>query len=152
MHNVFEPRRFAMRFADDQDSVRVYRAKQQRQWRITFHPKEVHSLFDELIHRRWGQARWEPKVDVLKIASGYVVEADIPGVEEDALDIGVHGRRITIRGERLTNRSDGRMGVLVCERPDGPFYRVIQFTEVIEDFDLKKSMSKGVLTLVLTKA
>jgi len=136
----------------DENSVRVYRTKQLRQWRITFHPREVHSLFDELIHRRWGQAKWQPKVDILKIASGYVVEADIPGVEEDSVDVGVHGRYITIQGRRLTSRSDRRAGVLVCERPDGPFSRVIRFSEILEGFRLQKSMARGVLTLILTKA
>ena len=141
-----------MEIPDDRNSVRVYRTKQSRQWRITFHTRDVHSLFDELIHRRWGQAKWQPKVDILKIASGYVVEADIPGVEEDSVDIGVPGRYVTIQGRRLTSRSDGRAGVLACERPDGPFSRVIRFGEIIEGFRLQRSMAKGVLTLILTKA
>jgi HSP20 family protein len=119
---------------------------------MTFHPGEVHSLFDELIHRRWGRAKWQPRTDILKIASGYVVEADIPGVDEESVEIGVHGSCLTIEGRRVTSRSEGRMGVLVCERPDGPFLRVIRFREVIEDFRLQKSMDRGVLTLVLTKA
>jgi HSP20 family protein len=141
-----------MGFANERKSVRVYRTKHLRQWRIAFRPKEVHSLFDEIIHRHWGEAKWQPKVDVLRIASGYVVEADIPGVEEDSVEIGVHGRYVTIRGRRVTSRSDGRLGVLVCERPDGLFSRVIQFSEIVEDFNLQKSMSRGVLTLILTKA
>jgi HSP20 family protein len=141
-----------MEFADERDSVRIYRAKQMRQWRITFHPRAVNSLFDELIHRHWGQAKWQPKIDILKIASGYVVEADIPGVEEDSVDISVHGRCVTIEGRRPTSRSEGRPGVLICERPDGPFSRVIQFGEIVEGFRLQKSMTKGVMTLVLTKA
>jgi HSP20 family protein len=91
-------------------------------------------------------------VDILKIASGYVVEADIPGVEEDSVEIGMHGRYVTIMGRRVTSRSDGRAGVLVCERPDGPFSRVIQFGEIVEGFKLQKSMTRGVLTLILTKA
>ncbi len=140
-----------MKSADEHNSVRMYRAKRVRQWQVAFHPREVHSLFDELIHRHWGRAKWQPKTDVLKIASGYVVEADIPGVDEDSVDIGIHGRTLTIEGRRLTSRSEGRVGILVCERPDGLFSRVIHFGEIIEGFTLQKSMTKGVLTLVLTK-
>ena len=140
-----------MESADERDSVRMYRAKRARQWQITFHPRDVHSLFDELIHRRWGRAKWQPKVDVLKIASGYVVEADIPGVDEDSVEVGIHGRCLTIEGRRLTSRSEGWVGVLVCERPTGPFSRVIRFGETLEGFRFQKSMAKGVLTLVLTK-
>ena len=140
-----------MESADERDSVRMYRAKRVRQWQIALHPREVHSLFDELIHRHWGRAKWRPKTDVLKIASGYVVEADIPGVDEDSVEVGIHGQCLTIEGRRLTSRSEARVGVLVCERPDGPFWRVIRFGEIIEGFRLQKSMAKGVLTMVLTK-
>jgi len=140
-----------MGFADEPKSVRLYRTKHLRQWRITFQPRDVYSLFDELIHKRWGQAKWQPKVDVLKISSGYVVEADIPGVEEDSVDVRVHGRHVTIIGRRTTSRSDGRVGVLVCECPEGLFSRVIQFREIVEDFRIQRSLAKGVLTLVLTK-
>jgi HSP20 family molecular chaperone IbpA len=141
-----------MESADKRDSVRMYRAKRVRQWQITFHPREVHSLFDELIHRRWGRAKWQPKIDILKIASGYVVEADIPGVDEDSVEVAIQGRCLTIEGRRPTRRSQARAGVLVCERPDGPLLRVIHFGEIIEGFRLQKSIAKGVLTLVLTKA
>ncbi len=140
-----------MESADEPKGVRMYWAKRSRQWQITFRPREVNSLFDELIHRRWGRAKWQPKIDILKIASGYVVEADIPGVDEDSISVGMHGRCLTIEGRRPTSRSEGRAGVLVCERPEGPLSRVISFGEIIEGFKLQKSMAKGVLTLVLTK-
>ena len=141
-----------MKYADDRKNVRIYRAKRLSQWQMTFHPGEVHSLFDEIIHRRWGRAKWQPRIDILKIASGYVVEADIPGVDEESVEIGVRGSCLTIEGRRPTSRSEGRAGVLVFERPHGPFMRVIRFGEVIEGFRLQKSMARGVLTVVLTKA
>jgi HSP20 family protein len=152
MHNSGQVRRLAMEFADESNRIRVYRAKQVRQWRIAFHCKEVQSLFDELIHRRWGQARWQPKIDVLKIAAGYVVEADIPGVDEESVEVDVRGCYLKIEGRRFTSRSRGRSGMLVCERPEGPFSRVIEFAEVVEGFSLQRSLKKGVLTLILTKA
>jgi HSP20 family molecular chaperone IbpA len=140
-----------MEFAGDPDNVRVYRTKQVRQWRITFQPREVHTLFDELIHRRWGRAAWQPRVDVLRIASGYVIEADVPGVDEDSIEITVRGRNVTMNGRRVTRRSEVHTAVLLCERPDGPFSRVIQFNEIVEGFRVQKSMGKGVMTLILTR-
>jgi HSP20 family protein len=141
-----------MKSADDRDSVRVYRARHVRQWHVAFHPREVSSLFDELIHRRWGRARWQPKVNILRIASGYVVEVDIPGVDEDSIEVGIRGQYLTVEGNRETGRTDSRVGILVCERPDGPFSRVMKFAETIENFRLQKSLNRGVLTLILTKA
>jgi HSP20 family molecular chaperone IbpA len=152
MHNMGVARRFTMEPVDERDDFSVYRTKRLRQWQITFHPGEVHSLFDELIHRHWGRARWQPKIDVLRIASGYVVEADIPGVDEDSIDVGIRGNNLTIEGRRSPRLFERRVGVLVCERPEGSFSRVIQFAESIEGYSLRKSMTQGVLTLILTKA
>jgi len=63
---------------EDRKGIRIYRSARVRHWRLSFHPGDVHSLFDELIHRRWGRAKWQPNIDVLKTTTGYVVEVDLP--------------------------------------------------------------------------
>ena len=136
---------------EEHDGIRIYRSTGIRQWRLSFQPGDVHSLFEELIHRRWGRTRWQPDTDVLRTTTGYIVEVDLPGVDEESVIVGIHGRYLTIEGRRVTGRTEGRAAILVCERPEGPFSRVIQFREVIEGFEIRRSMSKGVLTLLLTR-
>jgi HSP20 family molecular chaperone IbpA len=135
----------------ERNSIRIYKTTGIRQWRLSFQPGDVHSLFEELIHRRWGRARWQPDTDVIKTATGYVVEVDLPGVDEESVSVTVLGRYLTIEGRRSTGRTEGRAVILVCERPEGPFSRVIQFREDIEGFEIRKSMTGGVLTLLLTR-
>jgi HSP20 family protein len=138
--------------SDKHNGVRIYGSARVRQWRLSFHPGDVHSLFDELIHRRWGRARWRPAADVLKTTTGYVVEVDLPGVDEESVRVTVRGRYLSIEGRRLTGRSEGGAAAVVCERPEGPFSRIVQFGEVIEGFKIQQSMTRGVLTLVLTRS
>lgn len=140
-----------MRSPDEKEGLRIYRSRRMSRWRLTFQPGDVNSLFDELIHRRWGRARWQPNTDVLKTATGYVVEVDLPGVEDGSVKVALRGRYLSIEGRRLTSKSAGHAPVLVCERPEGRFSRVIQFGEIIEGFKVNDSMAKGVLTLVLTR-
>ena len=141
-----------MRRPDEHEGLRIYRSKQTSRWRLTFQPGDVHSLFEELIHRRWGRTRWQPSTDVLRTATGYVVEVDLPGVEAESVEVTLSGRFLTIEGGRATARSSGQVVALVSERPEGRFSRVIQFGEMIEDFKVSKGLVRGVLTLVLTRA
>jgi HSP20 family protein len=141
-----------MRRPDEHEGLRIYRSKHLSRWRLTFRPGEVHSLFDELIHKRWGRTSWHPNTDVVRTATGYVVEVDLPGVEAEAVEVAVHGRFLTIEGRRVTARSSGEAAALICERPEGRFSRVIQFGEVIDGFKVDKGLVRGVLTLVLTRA
>jgi HSP20 family molecular chaperone IbpA len=144
-------RRFIMKSADEPKGIRVYRSRHLRQWRLSFRPDDVNLLFEELIHRRWGRAKWQPKIDVLRTTTGYVIEIDLPGVDEGSVEVALRGRYLTVEGRRDTSRSGGQATVLVCERPEGRFSRVIQFGEIVEDFKVTESMERGVLTLVLTR-
>jgi HSP20 family protein len=140
-----------MKSPGDREGVRIYRSKHVRHWRLKFQPRDVHSLFEELIHRRWGRTRWQPDTDVLKTTTGYVIEVDLPGVDEESVEVTLRGRYLTIEGGRVTGRSAGQAAALVCERPEGRFFRVIQFDDIVESFNITQSLAKGVLTLVLTR-
>jgi HSP20 family protein len=140
-----------MRSPGEREGLRIYRSKNVSQWRLAFQPGDVHSLFDELIHRRWGGTRWQPNTDVLRTATGYVIEMDLPGVDAEAVEVTLHARYLTVKGGRVTARSSGQAAALVCERQAGRFSRVIQFAEIIEGFKVSKNLARGVLTLVLTR-
>jgi HSP20 family molecular chaperone IbpA len=140
-----------MELSDERNEIRLYRKRWLREWQIHFHPREVDSLFEELIHKRWGRSKWQPKTDVLRTAAGYVVEMDLPGVEEDVIRVIIRGRYLAVEGRRVTGRSARPEGIMLCERPEGFFSRGFEFAENLEDYHVQKSVRNGVLTLVLTR-
>jgi HSP20 family molecular chaperone IbpA len=140
-----------MKPPEDREGSIVRKSGEVTRWRFTFQPGAVHSLFEELIHRRWGQARWRPDTDVFKTPVGYVILVDLPGVEEDSVKVSLRGRHLLIEGRRVTRRSVSIGTVMVSERREGRFWRDIQFSEVVENFSVSESMGSGVLRIVLTR-
>src|SRR3970282_1166674 len=76
--------------------------------------REVERLFDEIIHRPWGFCRdvrgWNPSVDLYETADAFILEADLPGVKADDLQIDVENNFVVLRGWRSLEKdqSDGQ--------------------------------------------
>src|SRR5216110_2920517 len=59
--------------------------------------QEVDRLFDELIYRPWGcshtgEAEWQPQLDLYETDTAFILEADLPGVEEKEVSVAVEDR------------------------------------------------------------
>lgn len=113
---------------------------------------EIESLFEELIHRTWGRAEWRPEMDVAETTDAFVIEADLPGVNPDAIQVRADSRRVTIEGER--RQSDALRGgrAHLMERPTGRFSRTFEFSIRIDAEKIHKQYTHGVLSLTIQKA
>lgn len=91
-----------------------------------------------------GEA-FTPLADVEESDDAYTVEVELPGVKKDDMEIGISGRRITVRGERKERQ---RVGMLRRrERVVGRFeYEVVLPGEVEED-GVEAHLDEGVLTI-----
>ncbi|MBI1817406.1 MAG: Hsp20/alpha crystallin family protein [Deltaproteobacteria bacterium] len=72
--------------------------------------EEIDRLFDELIHRRWGPAsRQVVPTEIREVADGWLIELSIEGLRAADLRVEVHGRTLTISGQRRREqaRSEG---------------------------------------------
>jgi HSP20 family protein len=100
---------------------------------------------DNLYARAWDGmpvAVWEDE-DLIH------VEAELPGMSEQDLDITVHKGMLFIRGERKPQ--EGRT-YLVNGRFYGRFERAIALPEAVNTDGVKASLSCGVLTVTLPKS
>jgi len=116
-----------------------------------FRQYEIHTLFDELIHRPWGRARWNPPVDIRETRESFVIEIDLPGVEPQDVRIVAEDRTLTIEGRRELRPCDDDRTTHLCERPDGGFTRMFEFAEVIEKETIESLWRNGVLILTVPK-
>jgi HSP20 family protein len=95
-------------------------------------------------------AGWVPAVDIEELEDAYVVEADVPGVKREDVNIEVTGNELTISGEIKVREREGI--IRRRTRRVGEFeFRVVLPNEVNpEGVDAK--LNDGVLTVRIPKA
>ena len=98
---------------------------------------------------------WLPPVDVYETESAFVIEADLPGVHRENVDIQFDRGALTITGTRaatLPAREKGQLRVFVGERASGGFSRSIRLPEHVDADKIEASYADGVLTLTVPKS
>jgi len=93
-----------------------------------------------------GEGVWNPPFDVTEDADQILLEADLPGVPQEKIDIQVVDGVLTVKGERKLDRPSGRL-----ERVSGTFERSFKLPPTIDTENIAASMKDGVLTLKLPK-
>ncbi len=91
-----------------------------------------------------------PEVNIFETQDGYVLEAEMPGVNKDGLEITVAGNEISIIGRRSTETATGEP--LFRERAAADFRRVFELDPAIDTSKINAKMNQGVLTLTLPKS
>ena len=109
--------------------------------------------FDEMTRSFFGDN--EPglfRTDVRDTGDAYLVEADLPGVKKEEINIDIDGDRLSITAQRNTSKdekdSDGN--IIRRERYSGSFSRSFDVSN-IRTQDITASYEDGVLTLQLPK-
>jgi HSP20 family protein len=93
-----------------------------------------------------------PPFNVFSDKDGVLLIAEAPGIDAQTLNLTVHGRSVTISGERKSDEPKDKASYHRRERPVGKFSRSIQLPE---DLDLGKAEAKyeaGLLTVRVPKA
>jgi HSP20 family protein len=91
-----------------------------------------------------------PEVNIFETPEGYLIEAEMPGVNKDGLEITIEGNEITILGRRTEELTTAE--VLFRERNGADFRRVFELDPAIDTSKISAKMNQGVLTLSLPKS
>ena len=91
-----------------------------------------------------------PAVNIREDKDAYVLEADMPGVNKDALEVTVEGSELTIVGRRTQPRIQGE--VLLREQHAVDYKRVFEIDPAINTTGITASVQQGLLTLTLPKS
>jgi HSP20 family protein len=97
---------------------------------------------------------WTPSVDVTTRGDDLVIEADLPGINPDDVEIEAEGNRLIIRGETRDERSDEdkERGYKYSERRYGSFYRTIPLPEGVSTDNAQANFKNGVLEVTFPGA
>lgn len=105
--------------------------------------------------RIWGSGWLENgslALDISSTPDAIVVEAAMPGVKPDDVEITVEGGTLTISGQFKSERKEGEGDYLVQEMRRGSFSRTVSLPEGLEPDKATASFEHGVLTLRIPKA
>jgi HSP20 family protein len=119
---------------------------------VARHYREVHAVFEELIHRPWGTACWSPATDVWETDDAFLFEMDLPGVETEAICVTAEGHTLSIEGHRDVAHSERDHQPHRCERPEGRFRRTFQFEQRLDPEQIEHRANRGVLVVTVRKS
>jgi HSP20 family protein len=106
---------------------------------------ETGSKTDETASREFVS----PEVNVLETMDGYVLEAEMPGVSKDGLEITLDGTELTITGRSRMEPLPGQP--LFRESRAADFRRAFELDPAIDTARISGRMDQGILTLTLPK-
>jgi HSP20 family protein len=101
-------------------------------------------------NRKDNQTYVAPQVNIFETKDGYVLEAEMPGVNKDGLEIKLEGTEITITGHRNVEPLPG--GASFRESNEADYRRVFGLDPAIDTSKVSARMDQGVLTLSLPKS
>jgi HSP20 family protein len=116
--------------------------------------EQMERLFDHLVGPGVGAVAPRfaaPALNIAEDGDTYVVEAELPGLTLDAVEVFVANDELTIRGTRTIETPENAR-TLRRERAAGAFERTITLPGAVETDAVEASLRDGVLTVRLPKA
>jgi len=91
-----------------------------------------------------------PAVDIYETKEAYVLEAEMPGVDKNGLEITLEGNVLTFVGRREESCPQGA-DLVYRESAEADFRRVFELDPAIDPGRIDAKVEQGVLTLTLPK-
>jgi HSP20 family protein len=101
--------------------------------------------------RRAALADWSPTSDIVESKNEITIKAELPGVEEKAINVEIENGVLTINGERKAEKTSEEKGYRRVERSYGNFLRTFTLPTTVEPEKIKADFTNGVLTVHLPK-
>lgn len=118
--------------------------------------RKIDELFSELIHKPWGgraePLAWQPAVDLYVTDLAYLLEADLPGVLPEDIELSLDGNLLQIRGYRHGLRLVKSTQCVSLERAQGEFSRRFQLTEPVDLSRIETHYENGIFRATIPKS
>ena len=98
-------------------------------------------------------AQFAPRVDVSETDTAFAINAELPGLDAKEVEILIEGDRLTLKGEKKSEREAGdeTKGRYLRERVHGAFQRAFRLPDSVDLDGVAAGFDKGVLTITLPK-
>lgn len=134
---------------------------------------ELDNLFDDFLSRRWPRlfdwnlptmgmergsggrgmmmGRGVPKVDVVERDKEIEVQAELPGVKKEDLDVSINNQIMTIRATTQEEKSEGEGRYLRREMTRGEYQRTLSLPDYVDEDNAKATFKDGILCVTIPK-
>ncbi|MBN1542435.1 Hsp20/alpha crystallin family protein [candidate division KSB1 bacterium] len=119
--------------------------------------QEVNSLFDSFfsdfdrVPAQLDSEVFTPCTDIRETDKEYIVECELPGLDEKDIELGVTSDGLTLRGEKKTEREEKRGEYHCIERSSGRFERYLPLPADVDSSKIAANFKNGVLQIKLPK-
>lgn len=109
---------------------------------------EIDRLFDELVHRPWGAAaRQLVPAQFREVKDGWIVEIPVEGLRAADLKVEVHGRQLTVIGQRRNKQQERNKGRWTQTQEEVSWYRTIPLPAEANPDDVEASVEGSTLSI-----
>ncbi|MDD5723609.1 MAG: Hsp20/alpha crystallin family protein [Syntrophales bacterium] len=106
---------------------------------------------DEFLPLR-GEKSWAPAFDISENEKGYMIRAELPGIDEKDLEITIAGGMLSVKGEKKQEAEEKGESYHRIERTYGSFHRSFRIPDAIQADKVDATYKDGILKLVIPKA
>lgn len=94
---------------------------------------------------------WSPKVDIFENKENLVIEAELPGMKREDVDVSIENNVLTLHGERKFEKKDEGDNYHRVERSYGSFTRSFTLPQTVTAEGATADFKNGILRVQLLK-
>ena len=98
-----------------------------------------------------SRSSWHPSVDIFENKDSIVLEAELPGLSPENVDISIDNNVLTLHGERKFEKKDEGDNFHRVERSYGSFTRSFTLPPTVSSENVDANFENGVLRVQLSK-
>lgn len=109
----------------------------------------IRDRIDDLLERRVPGDAITPRAELRDTGDAFRLILEVPGVEQENLEIALQGRELVVAGHREGDGDGGQ--VVFSERARGPFQRSVTLPGEVDPEHASAQLASGLLILHLPK-
>jgi HSP20 family protein len=118
--------------------------------------ERMNKLFEDLVTSKGEEkdivaSSWAPAVDIFETDQELVLSAEVPGVDENDIEIHIEDSALTIKGERKFERETKEENYHRIERSYGSFFRSFALPTYIDPDKIEAEHENGILKVRMPK-
>jgi HSP20 family protein len=98
-----------------------------------------------------GTEGWVPPADLRETEKAYIIEAELPGVKKDEVDLTYEDGVLTFSGERRFESEEENRNFRRVERRYGSFSRSFRLPREVKAEEVEAHFEDGLLTITIPK-
>lgn len=98
-----------------------------------------------------ARSSWNPSVDIVENEQAIILEAELPGMKPEDVELSIENNVITIRGERKFEKKEENDNYHRVERSYGSFTRSFTLPRTVTGEEAQADFQNGLLKVTLPK-